>query len=100
MNLIIKDEKLPDSCGECQNKYGVCTSNYRNYDDYVNSPPSDCPLDEFPTHHGRLIDADDLIMRIENSDYYFEELDSNIMYTPDIVKVIHRAPTVIEEDLE
>lgn len=100
MDMIIRGETPPKSCGECQNKYDVCTAKHNSYDDFSNPPPPDCPLEGVETPHGKLIDADDLIMRVENSDYYDEALEGNFMYTSDIVKTINEAPEVVEEALE
>lgn len=119
MSLFINDSKVkaPASCKECLDCAEKPTNNSGFYlltncplwkkvskgeINAANIPDSsrnkDCPLVETPPLHGRLVDADDIIMRVENFDYYVEELDANIMYTPDIVKTINEAPTVIEEE--
>lgn len=105
MSLIIRGENLPESCGDCENKYGVCTSNYRNYDNYVNSRPYDCPLDELPTHHGRLIDADELYEQFIN-EFCNRNCDESVRGeicdrcgVLRAINMIKSAPTIIEAEV-
>lgn len=86
MSILINGVGMPKDCSGCylsiyydgyNRGYGYCTPGYRcrplkrlieedkikrNY--YPR--PSDCPLVEIPTPHGKLIDADRLITGLKN----------------------------------
>ena len=61
MSVLIKDEKLPKSCGNCF--YDTRCDKWRSRN-WGAPPPYDCPLVEIPPH-GRLIDADALMERFD-----------------------------------
>ena len=54
MSVIVKGIDMPENCIDCFVKDKICHS------------WKDCPLVELPKKHGRLIDADRLIARLEN----------------------------------
>lgn len=64
MSVVIKGMQMPENCSDCpvalSGKY--CRIN-QTYTTYIKLPirPDHCPLVELPEHHGRLIDADDLV---------------------------------------
>lgn len=68
MSVLIKGMKMPKTCTMCWFS-PICpvwvkeVSRHKGYDDRL----PNCPLVEIPTPHGRLIDADALIMPIERS---------------------------------
>ena len=98
-DLIIKGVEMPKDCAECP---------IRNQEFYKHgraflgcslcvkwgsaiSRAEDCPLAEFSTSHGRLIDADELIKRLNESGNYV---------SPAIMAYIETAPTIIEAEGE
>lgn len=71
MSLILKGLDMPKSCFECPFKitsgissgqkleFNCAVINYAVLEDYMtDDKPTNCPLVEIPTPHGRLIDAD------------------------------------------
>lgn len=56
--------------------------------------PSDCPIIEVPTPHGRLIDADALLV----SENWHYEYHSDSFYVE--TRTIELAPTIIETDID
>jgi hypothetical protein len=56
--------------------------------------PNWCPLIEIPTPHGRLIDADELMVEIMDSDLDHLQRDD----WKEVIQIINDAPTVIEEN--
>lgn len=69
MDILIKDMKRPQTCFKCKlsriipSIYIFCPLNEKCYP--ADEMPSDCPLVPVPPH-GRLIDADALLMRINH----------------------------------
>ena len=68
MSVIVKDMKMPKSCGTCWlNHYNtqwmcwVCNVTHRPLLCRFEERIAECPLIEIPTEHGRLIDADKTI---------------------------------------
>lgn len=76
MSFLIKGMDMPKSCKDCnikrdisgwyscalEVKYGKPLNLENIYDEliYIDSRHPDCPFDEIPTSHGRLIDADEV----------------------------------------
>ena len=91
MSVLFKGMVMPQCCGEC--KFMVDRWCYASEDAYFveNKRHPDCPLVEVPTPHGRLIDADELEVDTEWSDYY----DGYQSYSAMQIKY---APTVIESE--
>ena len=63
MSVLIKGMQMPKNCAECpvalSGKY--CRIN-QTHTTYIELPirQDHCPLVEFPEHHGRLIDEDEI----------------------------------------
>ena len=121
MSVFVKGMNMPRSCWECnlhcfrdngfrdkeEIQWGPITiipEDFRcggnnewhetNEFDFLNERPSDCPLVDVPTPHGRLIDADALMeCRLEPNHY--EELKDG--YIPDYD--LDSAPTIIEAEV-
>lgn len=55
--------------------------------------PSDCPIVEVPTPHGRLIDADELADQLT-----IIPIDLGYREVEDIEKMVTNAPTIIEAE--
>lgn len=108
MSVLIKGMEIPKSCWQCQlleghRDDGLCKAANRWLDDdeyfgWYQYPdgdidinkPLNCPLVEVPTPHGRLIDADALMV---NAQYKGKH---DIVTAYDIVA----APTIIESEGE
>ena len=75
MSVLIKGMKMPKNCEDCRfEDFGGCMFRVKR---------SDCPLVEVPTPHGRLIDADELLLRsVSGTEIYH----------------ISAAPTIIEAE--
>lgn len=85
MSYIVKSEKFPESCNECDACYmcpGIryCSLSHQadgkhlDVKDYFynNTKHPDCPLISLSGIYGKLIHADELIARIENDDAFYE----------------------------
>lgn len=97
MEVFVKHGNLPESCDICkalllQFSYITCCplsgANVINQR-YAKERHPCCPLKEIPIH-GRLIDADELIRRIQESGNYL---------SPAILAFIETAPTIIESEV-
>jgi hypothetical protein len=91
MSVIVKGMEIPKNCKECMfadmddvdfDYVLYCTVNekYVDLDMYDHPMGWDCPMIEIPTHHGRLIDAEKLL------------IDHGLKLTEEF------APTVIEAE--
>ena len=96
MEVFVKHGNLPESCDVCKVIFlqfpgimccplsGANVTNQR----YEKERHPCCPIKEIPIH-GRLIDADELIRRIQESGNYL---------SPAILAYIETAPTLLERD--
>ena len=103
MSILIKDINMPHSCGECSNSGDfpwLCASQHRNYDDYVNIPPSDCPLIEVSTPHGDLIDKNTLFAKIEQMEIIgtIDNENDFVVSSAKVLELIDDAPIIIESE--
>ena len=98
MSVLIKDIKMPKCCSDCPLEYDQmrCSiAGYNWYDqDYLDigfDPNKDrlpeCPLIEFPEHHGRLIDADEM-----------RNLWAGCSINGSILPLLDARPTVVEAE--
>jgi len=55
MSVLIEGMEMPKNCAGCFLRVGQCSKRI-----YMENRPSDCPLNEVPEPHGRLVDADAL----------------------------------------
>ena len=92
MSVLIKGIKMPESCLDCPiydsyyyhcNLYGYGIPARHDYD--PSKIPEWCELEEFPEHHGRLIDADVLVTE-SLADGAYGSVDT---------KEIYDAPTIV-----
>lgn len=71
MSILIKGMEMPKTCGECEARHlakcGVTLQWLLGPEDYYKTKKEDCPLVEIKTPHGRLIDEDALICRMDDS---------------------------------
>ena len=97
MSALIKGMKMPENCIRCAFRtFGRCALSVEITDAICNdSRPNDCPLSEVPPH-GRLIDADAVIDRIDmNIDLYGADFP---LSQARMRSFIEHAPTVIKAE--
>ena len=94
MSVIIKGEDMPKRCADCtccftdeSDSESFCSVHGDDIPDIFNGRLDGCPLVELPEDHGRLIDADELIRRLNDSGNYV---------SPAIISYIEAAPTIIK----
>jgi len=127
MSLLIKGMEMPKSCSVCpmlegESMDGLCHAANKWLDDdehwtwYVypegdvdDSKPCNCPLIEVPPH-GDLIDKDALMDAIENTDWYHQAPNKEMVHgansaehqawykIQDIYAAIDNAPTIIQAE--
>lgn len=85
MSILIKGMDVPHDCLEC-----YVAQFCKEYQDEENKRPYGCPLVEISTPHGRLIDADAII--VNRNDYYTSD---DFM---EAVNMLEDAPTIIEAE--
>ena len=109
MSVLVKDTEMPKECRECplETYYMNCgdtrcrATNKILAEDYKAIPfdgrPDWCPLVEVPAH-GRLIDADALIERMESDAEQMEEPIAQ-MFTYAAINDVKHSETVIEAEV-
>ena len=98
MSILIKGVEMPKSCGDCpcqQEEYGYCQviEEEARFCDYK-SRPEWCPLAPVPTPHGRLVDADALILAL--MDRGVDDIQTDDLH--EISQTVWDAPTVVESE--
>jgi hypothetical protein len=102
MSVLIRGMEMPTSCDECvfyrktDPVYDYCCISSATPKGCV---PNDCPLIEVPTPHGRLIDADAILGKINA--IISAHPDEADLYEQDAVIVrdwLRSEPTIIESD--
>lgn len=95
MGIYLPNMEMPENCWDCKLFYDfiLCLAlqdQPKRYTDTGMGRPPECPLIEVPEPHGRLIDADDLLldMTVASEDDDWQEY---FVYADDIVN----APTTI-----
>jgi hypothetical protein len=105
MSLLINGVGVPSGCFQCRFlKSGwsvdwVCSVTNNEIHLYAHDSdkkPSDCPLVEIPTPHGRLIDADKFLK--DNADFADRDF-IHPLYDETLRDLIDEAPTVIESEV-
>ncbi len=106
MSVLIRGEKMPKSCGECQSTLGLFSSKCPLFKDFPKKFDYDseignkgryagCPLVEIPPH-GDLIDRNKLIKSLGHE---WDVCMDDTEFTNKIVwKTIENEPTVIESE--
>ena len=93
MSILIKGMDMPETCTMCWLS-PICpvwvkeVSRHKGYDYRL----PDCPLVEVPTPHGRLIDADELII----FEAHVDGAQNGLRFVP--AEFIEAAPTIIEAE--
>ena len=107
MSILIKDMEMPKSCSDCpcidldndEYECAVCGISKKLIPwkwantqgiDVIYLRPTDCPLVEVPTPHGRLIDADALMKLL-----VCNENTINVFWFEDIV---NQRPSIIDRE--
>ena len=104
MSVLIKGMEMPKSCDDCKLKeatasWWICdiTSNMNESEYYADKRPSNCPLIEIPTPHGRLIDADALQLEAYNMMFRGYADDRDVAF---VNFNLQKAPTIIESETD
>lgn len=98
MGIYIKDMKMPKGCHETPHGY-VCPyilycKAYTRNKPPINKRPSNCPLVEVRTPHGRLIDVDEVEAQVE----LMQKVNGKDRGFMDVALAFAVAPTVIESE--
>ena len=96
MSILIKRE-MPKGCWACPfavGKHYECLFTRKSYNWGLTTRPSDCPLIEVPTPHGRLIDADKLMTEVMDSDLDHLQRDD----WREVIQIVQDAPTIIDAE--
>ena len=115
MSISIKGMEIPKNCLECMFRisywkrastpsgkiftYGCMFSGKEI--NILEKRCKDCPIDEIPTPHGRLIDADELLKAIEENSYMLRNYISSTgkgMFLTGIRQAIDEVSTIIEAE--
>lgn len=111
MSILIKGMDMPTDCAGCDlsyyrdgynGGYGYSPSGFRcrrlNHiiKEGEETRPPDCPLSEIHTPHGRLIDADRLIVALRNSVYANSFFRDPTLTVSQIKQLIEHQPTIIK----
>ena len=102
MSIIVKGMEMPDSCAVCRfaGRGGyfmervVCMFTGENEDAKNVDRLSACPLVALPDHHGRLVDADALIIDLMNRGVEGIQTDD----WAEIQQTVMEQPTIVESE--
>lgn len=99
MSILIKGVERPKNCAKCGVEW---CERWRELIisgmSIAKSRPSNCPLIEVPTPHGRLIDADKLFAKIPEGDIEHDVKISRTGAIADVCTWVLTAPTIIEAE--
>ena len=108
MSILIKGMEMPKNCFDCPINCRMpdytllCRLDFRPRDALLRN---DCPLIELRPH-GRLIDADALMLKIQEYIEEYSDIDENGVHDPkwcamkEAEMVIYKAPTIIPAEVE
>lgn len=100
-SILIKDMEMPKNCCHCDfthcTRFGQKLCKFLNESTSIKRKLPDCPLSEIPTSHGRLIDADRLIRRLNGIEYIANTEGGRPTFA-EALEEIAKAPTVIEAE--
>lgn len=91
-DILIKGMKKPQNCFTCPFKFVDANV-------FVGCRlPNNCPLVEVPTPHGRLIDADELAIRVKSQiqSSFCNQHNATLVFAQGLKLFVENAPTVIE----
>ena len=110
MSFIIKGIDIPKTCRQCpccgdnglvgmQRDYFCAALDCAPSIDELDQKLTDCPLVEIPTPHGRLIDADEFIKKLERHRDMCGDIETQ--YGIDTaIRILNNTPTIIEAEAE
>jgi len=107
MSLLIKGMNMPKSCSDCAMRYMAigydweCVFTNDDVRDYDKKRLSNCPLTEITSPHGRLVDADALLSRLNGIKYAANVEDwisRKPIFADGLEEEIISAPTIIEAE--
>ena len=97
MSVLIKKMEMPKGCWACPfavGKHYECLFTRKSSNWGLTTRPSDCPLIEVKSPHGRLIDADALMIEVMDSDLDHLQRDD----WKEVIQIVADAPTIIEAE--
>ena len=97
MSVLVKGMEMPRDCEECRfceviDGLGCMATHYLILRRHGQDKPNWCPLVAVPTPHGRLIDADELIV----FEAHVDGAQNGLRFVP--AEFIEAAPTIIEAE--
>lgn len=103
MSVLVKGMEMPEKCGLCDLFHAEspmhCTvvKGHKTVGAPYGIPrPEWCPLVELPDHHGRLVDADALIIDLMNRGLESVQTDD----WAEIQQTVMEQPTIVEAEGE
>lgn len=107
MSILIKKMEMPKGCWACPfavGKHYECLFTKKSSNCGLITRPSDCPLIEVPTPHGRLIDKDklrrELFVNFNGERIPFYDCDNfpTTLTYRDLHSILAEQPTIIEAE--
>lgn len=103
-DVLVRGMEMPKTCGECNYCHYLCgyysgyycratNQSFRISADVEIEKPHGCPLVEI-LPHGRLIDADELMIEVMDSDLDHLQRDD----WKEVIQIVNDAPTIIEAE--
>jgi hypothetical protein len=95
MSVLIKKMEMPKGCWACPfavGKHYECLFTKKSYNWGLTTRPSDCPLIEIQSPHGRLIDADAMCNDLATVDIQYAQMIDWC------ISVTEAQPTIIEAE--
>jgi hypothetical protein len=93
--------EMPKGCGYCPiANFGYCSINHKKVGDpligYPENRPANCPIiRQLPEGHGRLVDKDEMLKKIENYHRYM-----TVGRESDPRCIIEDSPTIVPAEAE
>jgi hypothetical protein len=97
MSVLIKKMEMSKGCWACPfavGKHYECLFTKKSYNWGLTTRPSDCPLIEVQSPHGRLVDGDVLMTEVMDSDLDHLQRDD----WKEVIQIVADAPTIIEAE--
>jgi hypothetical protein len=96
MSVLIKGMEMPESCENCWFNFNLFFSRCgltHNKLKYIGDKNDDCPLVEIPSKHGDLIDRQELLRLLDDSDFSYNSEAFTV-----VTEVLESSPTIIEAE--
>ena len=110
MSVIVKGMEMPECCDVCRfsdwsnlnqtascklKEYEPCFANFSV--EYRSKRADFCPLVALPDHHGRLVDADEMLKRLQA--WNTSDRMDKALYNFALVRIMEQ-PTIVESEGE